>query len=210
LSQEKVLKTLVNLGLTEWDAKVYILVSKRGPIKATKAAKALKISKQRIYPIIRSLQSKGIVNSTLERPARFSDAPFEKVLDSFLKAKMEQVQSIRQNKDELLSDWQSITLTEGDRSTAKFTVIEGRSYVYSKIQQMMQDTKEEMSFVASVPSLARADQFGLFEAAFNNPLRSKIQFRFLTDLSVQNVKAMKELLLKKPNANFNLEEGHLI
>jgi sugar-specific transcriptional regulator TrmB len=205
LSQEKVLKTLVNLGLTQWDAKVYIFLAKRGPIKATDAAKALKISKQRIYPIIKSLQSKGIVNSTLERPARFSAAPFEKVLDSFLKAKIEQVQRIRQNKDELLSDWQSITIAESDRLAAKFTVIEGRSYVYSKIQQMIQDTKEKMSFVASVPSLARADQFGLFEAAFNNPLRSKIQFRFLTDLSEQNAKAMKELLQKKPHANFNLE-----
>ncbi len=205
VSQEKVLNTLVSLGLTRLDAKVYILLAKGGPIKARDATKALKISKQRLYPVIKNLQSKGIVNSTLERPARFSAVEFEKVLDTFLKAKMEQAQRIRQNMDELLSDWQSIAIAESDSSPAKFTVIEGRSYVYSKIQHMIQDTREKLSFVATVPSLARADQFGLFDAAFNHPSKSKIQFKFLTELSEQNVNVLKALMKKKPNADFNIE-----
>ena len=131
MSQEKVLKTLVSLGLTPLDAKVYILLAKKGPIKARDAAKALKISKQRLYPIIKNLQSKGIVNSTLEHPARFSAVPFEKMLDSFQKAKIEQARRIQQNKEELLSDWQSIAIAESESAPAKFTVIEGKNYIYS-------------------------------------------------------------------------------
>lgn len=205
MNQEKVLKTLLSLGLTQLDAEAYILLEKRGPIKARDATKALKVSKQRLYPTIKNLQSKGIVNATLERPARFSAVPFEKVLDLFVKAKMEEAQRVQQNKDELLSDWKSIAIATSDRSPSKFTVIEGRPYIYSKIQQMIQETKSHLSFVATVPSLARADVFGLFDAAFNHPLRSKIQFRFLTELSEQNAEAMKTLLHKKPKAGFNLE-----
>jgi sugar-specific transcriptional regulator TrmB len=205
VSQEKILKTLESLGLTQWDAKVYIILAKRGPIKASDAAKALKLSKQRLYPIVKSLQSKGIVNSTLERPARFSAVPFEKVLDLFVKAKIEQAQRIQQKRDELLSDWQSIAIAESDSPPAKFTVIEGRSYIYSKIQQMIQDTESHLSFVATVPSLARADQFGLFDAAFSHPLKSKIQFRFITELSEQNANALKALLKKIPKADFSFE-----
>ena len=205
MSQEKILKTLVSLGLTQWDAKVYILLAKRGPIKARDAAKALKISKQRLYPIIKSLQSKGIVNSTLERPARFSAVPFEKVLDLFVKAKMAEAQRVQQNKDDILSDWQSIAIAEGGSSPSKFTVIEGRSYVYSRIQQMIQETKSHLSFVATVPSLARADQYGLFDAAFSHPLKSKIRFRFLTEISDQNAKAVKMLLKRTPSSGLNLE-----
>jgi sugar-specific transcriptional regulator TrmB len=205
VSQEKILKTLESLGLTQWDAKVYIILAKRGPIKASDAAKALKLSKQRLYPIVKSLQSKGIVNSTLEHPARLSAVPFEKVLDLFVKAKMEQAQRIQRNLDELLSDWQSVAIAESDSPPAKFTVIEGRSYIYSKIQQMIQDTESQLSFVATVPSLARADQFGLFDAAFNHPLKSRIRFRFITEVNEQNAKAVKALLKKKPKTGFNLE-----
>jgi sugar-specific transcriptional regulator TrmB len=205
MSQEKVLKTLVSLGLTLWEAKVYIFLSKRGSTRVKDASKALKISKQRLYPILKSLKSKGIVNSTLERPARFSAVPFEKVLDSFLKAKIDQAQRIQKNKSELLEDWQSIALAKSESSPGKFTVIEGRLYIYSKIQQMMQNTKEQISFVATVPSLARADLYGLFDSAFNHPSRSKIKFRFLTDLSEQNANAIKALLRQKPKSVFSLE-----
>jgi sugar-specific transcriptional regulator TrmB len=205
MSQKKVLKTLVNLGLTEWDARVYCYIAKKGPIKAREAVKALQISKQRLYPILKKLRGMGIVNSTIEHPARFTVVKFEKVVDSFLKAKMEQVRLIRQNKDEILSDWKSIAITEEGSSSNKFTVIEGRFNVYSKIQQMIQDTRESLSFVATVPSLARADQFGLFDSAFSHPLKSQIRFRFLTELSKRNTNAIKSLLKKKPKTNFNIE-----
>ena len=158
MTQEKVLRTLESLGLADFEAKVYIFLAKKGPIKAIDAAKGLKTSKQRLYPILKRLQSKGIVNSTLEHPAKFSVVQFEKVLDSFLKARMEQTRRIQQNKDKILSDWNSIAIPESDSLTPKFTVIEGRSHIYSKIQLMIQDTKEKFSFVATINNLVYADQ----------------------------------------------------
>jgi sugar-specific transcriptional regulator TrmB len=205
LSQEKVLKTLESLGIAQLDAKVYVFLAKKGPRKATDVAKSLKMPKQTLYVVIKNLQKKGLVTSTLEHPARFSVVPFEKVLDLFVKAKMEEAQRIQQGKDEILSDWQSIIIADNEETSAKFTILEGRNTIYSKIQQMMQETKSQLSFVTTVPSLVRADQFGLFDAAFSHPLRSKIQFRFITDLSDQNVNAMKSLLNKKPTANFSFK-----
>jgi sugar-specific transcriptional regulator TrmB len=205
MNQEKLLKALMDLGLSQLEAETYLILLKSGPVRASDALKTLKTSKQRLYPAIRSLQSKGIVGATLEHPARFSALPFEKVLDLFVIAKNEEAKRIQQNKTDLLSDWQSIGITESERLPAKFTVIEGRSYVYSKIQQIIQETKSNLSFVATVPSLVRADVFGLFDTVFNRPERSKIQFRFLTEISEQNVKAIKTLLQKRPKAGFILE-----
>ena len=201
MTQEKVLRTLESLGLADFEAKVYIFLAKKGPIKAIDAAKGLKTSKQRLYPILKRLQSKGIVNSTLEHPAKFSVVQFEKVLDSFLKARMEQTRRIQQNKDKILSDWNSIAIPESDSLTPKFTVIEGRSHIYSKIQLMIQDTEEKFSFVATINNLVYADQYGLFDVAFNHPLKSKIRFRFLSGLTAQNVDAMKALLKRIPKVN---------
>jgi sugar-specific transcriptional regulator TrmB len=200
-----VLKTLESIGLPQLDARVYVFLAKRGPQKAKDVAKSLKMPKQTLYFIIKHLQKKGIITSTLEHPARFSAVPFEKVLDLFIKSKMEEAQRVQQNKDEILSDWQSVAIAEPDEVSAKFTIIEGRSTIYSKIQQMIQETEKQLSFVTTIPSLVRADQFGLFDATFSHPLRTKIQFKFITDLSDQNVAAMKALLTKKPTANFGFE-----
>jgi sugar-specific transcriptional regulator TrmB len=205
VSREKVFKALEELGLTKLEVRIYVFLAKKGPKKAKEVALALRASKQQLYPSLKSLQSKGLVNATLEHPARFSAVPFVKALDLFSKAKMEEARSIQQNKDNLLSDWRSIVIKEADDKSAKFTVIEGRKYVYSKIQQMIQETKRQLSTVTTVSGLIRADQYGLLDAAFNHPLKSKVQFRFLTELSEMNTDTMSGLLEKAPKAGFNLK-----
>jgi sugar-specific transcriptional regulator TrmB len=58
---------------------------------------------------LKNLQGKGVVNASTECLARFSAVMFEKVLDRLIEAKMEQQQTLEENKKELLSTWRSIT-----------------------------------------------------------------------------------------------------
>jgi sugar-specific transcriptional regulator TrmB len=198
LSQDKVLKTLESLGLTQLDAQVYIFLGKRGPQKAVDIAKFLRMSKQTVYRAIKNLERKGIITATLEHPSRFSAVPFEKVLDLFVKAKTEEVHRIEQDKKGLLSDWQSIALVETGDQSPKFTVIEGRNFIYPRLKQMVEDTKSQLSIISTVPSLVRADQFGLLDAAFNHAAKTNTKFRFITELSAENFRAMKTLLEGMP------------
>jgi sugar-specific transcriptional regulator TrmB len=205
VSQEKVLEALEGLGLEKLEAQVYIFLGKRGPQKAKDIVKASRITRQHLYEILKTLQKKGLVSATLEHPARFSAMPFEKALDLFVEAKMEEAQRLKHNKAEVLSNWKDISLAETSDQSPKFTVIGGRKHIYPKLAQMIEEAKHQLSFVTTVPNLVRVDQFGLFDAAFNNPPRSKIKFKFITDLSDQNINSMKALLKKKPTANFSFE-----
>jgi sugar-specific transcriptional regulator TrmB len=203
LSQEQLLKTLATLGFDEVDAQIYIYLAKRNTQKACDLCKALKLTRQQFYPSIKRLQSKGIVNSTMERPARFSAIPFEKVLDLFIKAKIEETKKLQQSKAEILSNWQSLKLE--DKTSAKFTVIEGRTFIFSKIQQMIQETSRQMLAITTVPGLAQADQKGILDSSYNNSLKSRIMFRFLIELSEKNIHVMKTLLKETIKARFNIE-----
>lgn len=203
MSQEKVLKTLEDLGFTQSDARVYIFLSKRGPQKGSVIAKFLKIPRQTLYFTITNLQKKGLVTASLQRPAKFSVVPFDKVLDMFVKAKLEEAQRMQINKNELLSDWQSIALPETEETSAKFTVIEGRNNIYSKIQQMLEETERKVDFITNVTGLLRADEFGLFDATLS--LATKIKVRFLTEISEKNISNLKILYNKKLNSRLNIE-----
>jgi sugar-specific transcriptional regulator TrmB len=191
------------------DAQVYILLAKRGPLKAIEVGKALKMSKPQLYRSLNSLESRGIVSATLEHPAKFSALPFEKALDLLAKAKMkkalEEAQRIQESKDELLANWKALNIGDYSDTSAKFMVIEGRNNIYARIQQMITETKNQISTMTTAPSLMRADQFGLFDIGFQHPLKSKIKFRFLTEMSEQNVPAMKALLKGITDAKLNFE-----
>jgi sugar-specific transcriptional regulator TrmB len=108
LSQEKVLNALVQLGLSQTDAEVYVFLATKGSQKARNIATALKTYRRKIYRSLKSLQNKEIVNATLERPARFSAIPFDKVLNLLVKAHLKEVRYIEQNKEEILSHWNSM------------------------------------------------------------------------------------------------------
>jgi CBS domain-containing protein/sugar-specific transcriptional regulator TrmB len=165
----------------------------------------MKMNRQQLYRSLKSLQNKGIVSSTFERPARFSAVPFEKVIEMFIKAKIEEIQRIQENKANILSKWQSVELEETVDASARFMVIQGRNHINSKILEMINETKSQLLTVSTVQGLVRANQFGLFDAGFKNPLKSQIRFRFLTELSRKNVDAMKGLLKMKLNNAFNFE-----
>ena len=205
MGEEPVRKVLKSLGLTEKEAQVYIFLAKYGIQKSGEIGKRIKTDRSEVYRILKSLQAKGLVEATLEVPTRFTAVPFETILDSFIKSKRDEAASVETAKKELLSYFEKFSKTEPELAPEKFVVIEGSHKIYPKILQMTKETKNQLSAVATVPGLVRADQFGIFDAAFTHPLKSKIQFRFLTELSEQNLNAMKTLLKRTPKTGFNFK-----
>ncbi len=205
MSQEDVLKTLSDLGLNRLDSKIYIYLAKKGPQKGKDISKALKLQKQQLYRSLKKLQRKAIVSATLEHPASFSAVSFEKVLDLFIRAKLEEVQNIQYEKSKLLSNWEAIKIEATPDTSARFMVIEGRNIIYSRIKQMINETKSQIAIISTVTGLARANLFGLLDAGFKHPQLSKVQFRLLTHLSKENVSIMQALLTETPKAKLRFE-----
>ena len=163
------------------------------------------MNKQQLYPSLKNLQSKGVVSVTLEHPAQFSAIPFEKVLDLYLKTKMEEVRRIQQSKDQILNDWQSIVIGMADDSSEKFMVFEGKTRIFSRLQKMIQESKRELLTIASVAGLTQADDFGIFELAQNHPFKSSIQFKCLVEAKDKNAEVIKKLIKETSKGQVNVE-----
>jgi sugar-specific transcriptional regulator TrmB len=108
LSGKTVETILKDLGLTEKEVDVYIFLAKHGVLKSREVARQLRKDRAQILRILKSLQSKGLAESTLETPKRFSAVPLEKVLDAFVKAKRDEANIIESTKRDLLIYWKSI------------------------------------------------------------------------------------------------------
>ncbi len=113
MSKEWMLKTLESLGLKRLDAEVYVYLVQNEPQKARDISEALETYRRQLYRSLRSLQRRGIVSVSQERPVLFSAVSFDKVLDRFIEADREQAQLIEENREQLLSKWRSKILGEG-------------------------------------------------------------------------------------------------
>ena len=119
MAEEPIRKVLKNFGLTEKEAEVYIFLAKHGVLKGGEIAKGIKTDKAEVYRILKSLQTKGLLESTLEAPTRFTTVTFETVLDLFVKAKRDEAALIESTKKDLLSDWKNIQQNQTRTSIRK-------------------------------------------------------------------------------------------
>jgi len=113
MSKEWMVKTLESLGLKRLDAEVYVYLAQKDPQKARDIAEALEMYKRQLYRSLESLQRKGIISASRNRPALFSAISFDKVLDQFIEANREKARHVEENKEQLLSMWRSKIIEEG-------------------------------------------------------------------------------------------------
>ena len=205
MSENGIKKVLMDFGLTEKETEIYIFLARHGALRGGEISKRTKTHRGLIYRILGSLQNKGLVETTLESPARFTAVQFEKFIDLSIKAKQDEASQLENTKKELLNYWKKISTSEPEPTLEKFVVIEGKQKIYPKISQMIKDTNSQFSATVTVSGLARADQYGLFESVINHPLKSKIQLRLLTELNEQNLKATKTLLKKIPKIPLHIK-----
>jgi sugar-specific transcriptional regulator TrmB len=115
LSFELLIETLVGFGFKPTDAQVYLFLAKKGPKRGKDLVNSLKLTKQQLYPSLKKLKEKGIVNSSYERPAIFSAVAIERALDMLIKKKIEETQNMIRNKEELISSWRSMTSNSSEK-----------------------------------------------------------------------------------------------
>jgi len=192
LKEKDVIKALRDFGLTENEVKVYIFLAKMGIIKAADISNSLRMHKAQVYRILKNLQSKGLVESTLEFPMRFTTVPFERVIDLFIKTKKEEASFLEDKKEDMIKFWKSIGVEQPTPFPEKFVVIQGRNNIYSRILQLVEETNNEFLAVTTNLGVIRADQAGIIEAIE----KRNIQSRLLTYISKENLDVTKKILNK--------------
>ena len=101
-------KVLRDFGLTEKEAEIYILLAKSGVLRGGEIVARSRKHRAQVYRILKILQPRGLVETTLEAPTRFTAVPFEAFLDLNIRAKRDEAALIEKEKQELLVDWNRI------------------------------------------------------------------------------------------------------
>jgi PAS domain S-box-containing protein len=203
MSEKIITETLHGIGLTEKDIQVYIQLAKKGPTKARDITKSIKITKAQVYRSLKNLQSKGIVDATIETPQTFTALPFEKVFNLYVKIKNEEVHRIEKNRKEALKQWKSITLAPAQNLPDRFMVIEGKRYIYTKIQEMVNKSQKEVLVATNSASILEADLDSALDKFLEN---NKTSIKLVSEISPTNYEYIDGFLRAYPK---NIQGKHI-
>ena len=202
MSEEIIKKVLREFGLTDSESEVYIFLAKHRALKGGDIAKRLEAHRAEVYRSLKSLQGRGMVETTLESPTRFMAVPFERIIDLHVKAKRREAALLESAKKDLLGHWKSISKTRMESPLERFVVIEGDNKIYPKIFQMIENATREIVVVISGSTFIQAAQGGVDKLVLRKAKETGIRGRLLTQATEENLDLMRQSAAR-------VFEGHL-
>ena len=88
--KEEAVQTLVNLGLTVLQAKVYLALAKLGTSTGRTTAKEAQVASQDVYRVLSELQEKGLAEKIIAKPTMYKATPIKVGLSILLQYKKEE------------------------------------------------------------------------------------------------------------------------
>ena len=107
LTQDWILKTLIDLGFKEYDIRVYIFLALNGSQKVKDIVAALETYKRKVYRSLRQLQKSGLVIVSSRPPGEFSAVPFDQVLECLRCETLKETDQLEKNKDYFVALWKT-------------------------------------------------------------------------------------------------------
>jgi sugar-specific transcriptional regulator TrmB/CBS domain-containing protein len=209
MSEKDVTKFLQILGLSKREIQVYMFLAKSGVQSTSFVAKRLKMERVQAYRTFKKLQEKSFIEATLERPTRFTIVAFEALVDNFINTKKAEVVNLNDQKQDLLTAWQSISAPELEYPVAKFSIITGKKKIHSKMINMMEESKSQVIVLTTALGIIQEDIAGIFDAAITPSQERNVQVHIITEIVPENLKTVDKIDQSIAEDKLNIKLRHV-
>ena len=209
MSEKDVTKFLQILCLSKREIQVYMFLAKSGVQSTSFVAKRLKMERVQAYRTFKKLQEKGFIEATLERPTRFTIVPFETLVDNFINTKKTEVVNLNDQKQDLLTAWQSISAPELEYPVAKFSIITGKKKIHSKMINMIEESKSQVFVLTTALGIIQEDIAGIFDADVTPSQERNVHVQIITEIVPENLKTVDRIDQSISEDKLNIKLRHV-
>jgi sugar-specific transcriptional regulator TrmB len=141
---EEYVSTLVELGLTKMQAKIYLQLTKMQAVTAQETSIVSGVARPDIYRVFGELENAGLLERLISKPERFHAIPMEDCVTILMQKRIMKTSELNKKTLKLIkSSNRSIEYFEPDEKF-QFILIPGKSNVYSKSEKMLKNVQESI------------------------------------------------------------------
>ena len=158
------LDLLVEHGIPERGARLYIAACRAGPQTASELARLAALNRVEAYRFLRKLQEEGVLQSTGRRPMRLFATPPAELLERWIHRAGERLNRLEGDRAKLLAEWeQELTVPDPD-DARKFQVLDGRGTIQAFLKKRLGTAEKEILLTVSGFALGPAIDGGVGRA----------------------------------------------
>jgi len=150
-------QSLMKLGLTEYEARIYVVLTKMGPRNASEISFLGKVPRPKTYGAIRGLESKGLLRIVPGKPERYMAVSPNEVLIPLVEKLNKETSECVAVVENLTMSFESSKYVYTEKPYERYDLwsVRGRDKVYKRIQDMIGEAKVNVFFNTTANGLVR-------------------------------------------------------
>ena len=150
-------QSLMKLGLTEYEARIYVVLTKMGPRNASEISFLGKVPRPKTYGAIRGLESKGLLRIVPGKPERYMAVSPNDVLVPLVEKLNKETTECVNVVENLAMAFESSKYVYTEKPYERYDLwsVRGRDKVYKRIQDMISEAKVNVFFTTTANGLVR-------------------------------------------------------
>jgi len=178
------------LGLSEYEAKVYVSLVEAGQAKARTLSVLSGVPRTKVYSVLKKLMDMGLVTEIPGEPRRFSPTPPRVALNTYLQTYRDTVQNLSSLISTLEDAFRKAKTRESMRRGSMWT-ISGREETLKKIQEMLGRAKRYVHIVTNENGLILL--YRAFNKMFDELVERFVKIKITTTDGSNNKHLIREL-----------------
>jgi sugar-specific transcriptional regulator TrmB len=153
---DKLVAELRSLDLAQNEARILVSLMSSGPSIASDVSRNTGIQRTEVYQTLYSLQSKGIVFSTFEKPQRYYALAIADVFDALIQIKQNALRELSRRKGrctQLFEEIMASRVSPKVPDRENYQVITGMDAIGVKVTKMVAEAKREVLILVSEKNL---------------------------------------------------------
>jgi len=191
--EQKEVASLQRLGLTEYESRIYLVLIKMGPIKASEISFFGQVPRTKTYGAIKELERKGLLHVLPGKPEVYLPASPEQALMPLVTKLSRDVKDSESVVQALSVTYETSKYVKRDipKETEDFWQIDGRTNVFSKLSEIFGDASKSIYYSTTAAGLIRA--YKAHSEILDRAKKRGVIVRVLTPISSENAGVAQQL-----------------
>jgi sugar-specific transcriptional regulator TrmB len=161
---EAITRQLLDFGLTDKEANIYLALLRNGKARAGEIARKLQLNRMIVYRVLTKLQERELVKATMEKPMKFIPIPLEKALELLIRETETKLSLMRDRYDAVVDGWRGVISEPPTSDVLSFKIVQGRKQIYDLLAKMFKSASNWIRLVTTKKDLVRFQYVDLDDA----------------------------------------------
>ena len=184
-SMDELLKQLMEFGLNEREARLYVCLLKHGASTVARLTKNLGTYRVDVHRTLQSLIDKGLVEALLDTPLMYDAMPVREAVNSALEARKNEYRKLQQMSRELIQVVEQMHF-EPAAEVSKFRLVRSVTRAQTIASQMVKAAQKEVLFITS-PHNGNTTALYASLSNYKNATKRGVNVRCITNISERNL-----------------------